>query len=357
MTASAHSWLIYGANGYTARLVARRAVERGHMPILAGRRAAAVESAAAIHGLPTRIFDLADPAQVRDALAGVAVVAHCAGPFSATSRPMLDGCLATGTHYVDITGEIAVFEAAHARDAEARTAGVVVCPGVGFDVMPTDCVAAALHEAVPGASHLALGFDTASGLSAGTAKTSVEALKIGGQILRHGRLIHAPLGSLCRTIDFGRGVKHSVAIPWGDLATARFTTGIPDIEVYVPMPRAVALALRLTDPLRPLLESEIVQRWLKAAIARRVAGPSASARVAAPTWVWGEATGPDGRSAVARVRTANAYDVTAAGVVVAVEHLLARGGGGGFFTPSQLLGPRCVEQLPGSSRIEITEGD
>lgn len=356
MPVSAHTWLIYGANGYTARLVARRAVERGHVPILAGRSRAAVESAAAIHGLPTLVFDLADPAQVRDALAGVAVVAHCAGPFSATSRPMIDGCLATGTHYVDITGEIAVFEEAHARDEAARSAGIVVCPGVGFDVIPTDCVAATLHQVLPGASRLALGFDTESGLSAGTAKTSVEALRLGGQIRRHGHLTSVPLGSLRRTIDFGRGTKHAVAIPWGDLATARFTTGMSEIEVYVPMPRAVALALRCADPLRPLLGSEVAQRWLKAAIERRMTGPSASARAAQPTWVWGEARDARGRTAVARLRTANAYDVTAAGVVFAVEHLLARDGGGGFFTPSQLLGPRCVERFPGSSRIEIEGG-
>lgn len=353
MPVPAHTWLIYGANGYTGRLVVSRAMERGLTPILAGRNPAAIESAAANHGLPARVCDLADPAGLRAALAGVAVVAHCAGPFSATSRPLIDACLATGTHYLDITGEIDVFEAAHARDAEARSAGIVICPGVGFDVIPTDCLAATLHEALPTAVQIALGFDTGSGLSAGTAKTSVESLKIGGQIRRHGRLVRVPLGSKRRVIDFGRGRKHAVAIPWGDLATAGFSTGIPDIEVYVPMPRAVALALRLAEPFRPLLGTAAAQRWLKDLIERRVTGPSAPARAAAPTWVWGEAHDPDGHTAVARVRTANAYDVTAAGVVLAVEHLLSREGRGGFFTPSQLLGPRCIEHLPGSSRIEV----
>ncbi|MCH2899060.1 hypothetical protein K3W01_15090, partial [Listeria monocytogenes] len=77
----------------------------------------------------------------------------------ATSTPMIAACRAAGTHYVDITGEIAVFEQAPAGDAEAREAGIVVCPGVGFDVIPTDCLAACLKEALPDAQRLALGFD------------------------------------------------------------------------------------------------------------------------------------------------------------------------------------------------------
>jgi len=352
----ANPWLIYGAAGYTGRLVTEAAVARGHAPLLGGRDAVALGALAREHALEARVFPLDDPRGAREALAGVAVVAHCAGPFSATSAAMLDACLATETHYVDITGEIAVFEAAFTRHDAARAAGVVVCPGVGFDVIPTDCVAACLKESLPDATRLALGFDTTSGMSAGTAKTSVEALKVGSQVRRDGRLVRVPLGGRTRTIDFGRGPRHAVAIPWGDLATAYRTTGIPTIEVFVPMPRAATIALRLADALRGPLAAEGVQAWLKAAITRRVRGPATAARASSPTWVWGEATASDGRTAVARLRTANVYDVTAAGVVMAVEHLLARTGPGGFFTPSQLMGSRCIEQLPGSGRIEIAPG-
>ncbi len=126
---------------------------------------------------------------------------------------MIAACRAAGTHYVDITGEIAVFEQAHAGDAEAREAGIVVCPGVGFDVIPTDCLAACLKEALPDAQRLALGFDTGSGLSTGTAKTSVEGLKFGGKIRENGRLRDVPLGYKRRDIDFGRGLRHAVTIP------------------------------------------------------------------------------------------------------------------------------------------------
>jgi short subunit dehydrogenase-like uncharacterized protein len=344
-------WMIYGANGYTGRLVTDLAVAQGHRPVLAGR-SPEVAAIAAARGLTSRVFDLRDPTTVRDTIAGCRVVAHCAGPFSATSRPVIDACLAAGADYVDITGEIDVFEAAWRRDEEARSRGTVICPGVGFDVIPTDCLAAMLADALPGATSLALGFDTASGLSAGTARTTVEALPAGGRIRRAGRLQTMPLGSLTRTIDFGRGPRHATAIPWGDVATAFATTGIPNIEVYVPMPRVAAFMIRCAQPLRRLFAVAGVQRALQA-LAKRTAGPSATARGTSPTWVWGEARDAAGRTAVARLRTANGYDVTAHGVIMAVEHLLSREGPGGFFTPSRLFGPRCVEQLPGSSAITV----
>lgn len=339
--------MIYGATGYTGRLVAALAVAHGHRPVLAGR-SPGVAALAATHGLPSRVFDLHDPAKVAEALAGCRVVAHCAGPFSATSRPMIDACLAAGVHYLDITGEIDVLEAALRRHEEALAAGVVVCPGAGFDVIPTDCLAATLAEALPGATRLALGFDTASGMSAGTARTTLAALPNGGRVRRGGRLETIPLGSLTRSIDFGRGPRHAVAIPWGDVATAFATTGIPSIEVYVPMPRAAALLLRACHPLRRVLGGGWLER-----LAGRIAGPDAEARAGAPTWVWGEASDAAGRIAVARVRTANVYDVTAHGVLMTVGHLLTLEGPGGFFTPSRLMGPRCVERLPGSGTIHL----
>jgi short subunit dehydrogenase-like uncharacterized protein len=350
------TFLIYGANGYTGSLVTEAARSRGLAPILAGRRASAVAAVAARTGLESRGFHLMDPASAREAIRDVAVVANCAGPFSATSRAMIDACLATGTHYVDITGEVAVFEAAHARDAEARRSGVVVCPGVGFDVIPTDCVAAVLSEALPDATHLALGFDTDSGVSKGTAKTVVEGLRTGCLVREGGRLVPVPLGSRRRRIDFGRGLRHAVVIPWGDVSTAFATTGIPNIEVYFAVPWAVSIGMRFVEPLRGWLAGHRAQAWLTARAERTVRGPDETERRRKRTWVWGEARNADGRIATARVETANAYDVTVEGVLLAVKHLLGSTDLGGFMTPTQLLGKRCVESLPGSGRITVETG-
>src|SRR5947209_408702 len=134
-------WLLYGANGYTGELVARLAKARDEKPVLAGRNAEAVAQLAATHGFAHRAFGLDDAAAIDAGLDGITVVLHCAGPFSRTAKPMVDACLRNGVHYLDITGEVDVFEACAARSDEARARKVMVMPGVGFDVVPTDCLA------------------------------------------------------------------------------------------------------------------------------------------------------------------------------------------------------------------------
>jgi short subunit dehydrogenase-like uncharacterized protein len=342
--------MLYGANGYTGELIAREAVRRGHRPILAGRSPTGVRALATELGLEARVFplDAVDPAT---SLAGVSLVLHCAGPFSATAAPMIRACLAARAHYLDITGEVAVFELAQQLDAAARDAGVVVCPGVGFDVVPTDCVALALKEALPEATHLALGFDGRSSWSRGTARTMVEGLGQGGCVRERGVLRAVPLGFRDRRIDFGSGEKLAMTIPWGDVSTAFHTTGIPNIEAYVPISPARLRALRRLNRLRWLLGWPVVQRWLKRRVDRQPPGPGADERAATPTCVWGEARDAAGRCVTARVQTANGYSVTVNAALGVVERLLARPAAPGATTPARLMGARYVETLPGSGAL------
>lgn len=348
------AWLIYGVTGYTGNLVVEAARARGLAPIVAGRSREGVAACATCHGLEPRIFDLADVAAAREALTGVRVVANCAGPFSATARQLIDACLATGAHYCDVTGEIAVFEAAQTRHAEAVAAGVVICPGVGFDVIPTDCVATTLAATLPSATRLALAFDAGHGMSAGTARTILEGLPRGCLVREDGRIVTVRLGSRTRTIDLGTGPATTMAIPWGDVATAFYSTGIPTIEVFVPVPPLVPRVLGWLDPWRSVLARPHVQRWLDRQLGRWVRGPDAAARSRRRACVWGEVRDAAGRVATARVETANVYDVTVEGVLLAAQHLRAYDGRGGFFTPAQLLGPRCVERLSGSGPIVVS---
>lgn len=344
--------MIYGANGFTGRLVAAEAVARRLRPILAGRRAAPIAALAAEHGLAARTFDLADTEAARAALEGVAVVANCAGPFSATSRPFIDACLATGTHYLDITGEIDVFVAARSRDAEARTASVALCPGVGFDVVPTDCLAAVLAEALPDADRLALGFAVAGMPSPGTARTMVEGLGKGCRVRENGEIIRVPYAHRIRKIDFGKGETLAVAIPWGDIATAYFTTGIPRIEVYVPTSVPALALMRLANILRPVLALELVQNLLQR-WARTAKGPPEADLLGETSYVWGEASNASGITRTARVKTPNGYRFTASATVMAIAHVLASRPAGGYYTPSQLMGPRYVEQVAGVAPISV----
>jgi short subunit dehydrogenase-like uncharacterized protein len=344
--------MIYGANGFAGRLIVKEAIACGMRPILAGRSAAPIEALATEHGLVGRVFDLSDIEATRAALADVVVIVNCAGPFSATSRPLIDACLATGTHYLDITGEIDVFVAARSLDEPARVAKVVICPGVGFDVVPTDCLAAVLKQALPDATHLALGFDVSTVPSRGTARTMVAGLGLGGRIRANGEIVAVPFAYRRRRIDFGKGETSAMTIPWGDVATAYFTTGIADIETFAATPHAAIVAASMLNWVRPVLASEFVQNLLLRFVGS--AEGQTEAQLAAETaYIWGEATNDSGTTRTARTTTPNGYRFTAAATTMAIAHVLARSPAGGYYTPSQLMGTRCVERVAGVAPIVI----
>ncbi|QOC21276.1 saccharopine dehydrogenase NADP-binding domain-containing protein [Wenzhouxiangella sp. AB-CW3] len=339
-------WMIYGANGYTGELCAREAVERGLRPVLAGRREEAVAGLASELGLEFRVFALDDADAVRRGLDGMPLVLHCAGPFSATSRPMVDGCLATGTHYLDITGEISVYQACHEREEEARAAGVILMPGVGFDIVPTDCLSAMLKQRLPDASELTLAFEAGGGPSPGTAKTSFEGLTQGGKIRRGGRLESVPLAFRTRDIPFAEGPRHGMTIPWGDVYTAYVSTGIPDVEVYLAVPPRVATRIRRMNKLRWLLALPPLKKAIMRRIERKTPGPDDDKRASTVSRVWGEVRNKSGQSVSAELHTPNGYDLTVdASVSIAAEVLGREAIEPGYFTPSLLLGADYVTHL------------
>jgi short subunit dehydrogenase-like uncharacterized protein len=303
--------------------------------------------------LEAQVFDL-DPASLGGQIKGFGLVLNCAGPFSSTAAPMMEACLAAGAHYLDITGEISVFEQAQSLNDRAMAAGVVLCPGVGFDVIPTDCVAAALKAALPDATHLALGFDTRSDFSPGTAKTSVEGLAQGGKVRQDGTIVTVPLAYEVRRIDFGDGEKDAMTIPWGDVSTAFHTTGIPNIKVFIPGSPGMIKGVKRANLVRPLLGLKLVQVFLKARIAKTIKGPSEEKRARKPSYVWGEVVNARGEMRTARIRTANGYSLTVTGSLAVVEFLMSGMPPGGAYTPSKLVGPDLVERLPGSDKLHIT---
>jgi len=354
-------WMIYGANGYSGELIAREAQRRGLKPLLAARNAATLQQLAESLGFEHRALALDDAAALRHALRDVGLVLNCAGPFSATSAPMLEACLTQGAHYLDITGEIDVFAHAHAQDARAQAAGIVLCPGCGFDVVPTDCLAAQLKALLPTADRLVLAFEAGGGPSPGTALTSVEGLGKGGRVRVGGELRRVPLAWKQRDFERpdaqGKMLRRSaMTIPWGDVFTAFISTGIGDIEVYLALsPSTIANARRLRV-LRPVLALPVMQRWMKRRVSRRVQGPTAATRDATDTHVWGEARDGFGREVALRLRTPNGYALTATAAVGIVQRMLAAGDvGSGYRTPSQLMGADYVLTLPGVERFAREE--
>ncbi|MFC3210124.1 saccharopine dehydrogenase family protein [Planomicrobium okeanokoites] len=343
-------WLIYGAYGYTGELIAREAKKRGWNPVLAGRNPDKLKPLGKELELETRVFPVGPSAA--ENLSDIALVLHCAGPFQKTSGPMIKACLEAGADYMDITGEISVFEHSFAQDAKAKEAGITICSGVGFDVIPTDCTALKLKELLPDASSLSLGFDSDSGISPGTFKTMIEGMGSGSAERQNGQLIPVPIGSQHRTIDFGRGSRSAMGIPWGDVSTAFHTTGIPNIATWIPMKKSRIFGARIFGSAGAILALPAVQKALKNLVNRRVKGPDETRRAGAPAYIWGEARNEDGVAKTVRIKTANVYDLTVYGALESVSRLLEGEFPKGSYTPAMLFGSGLVEELPGSGNFE-----
>ncbi|MFB6084451.1 MAG: trans-acting enoyl reductase family protein [Halorientalis sp.] len=345
--------LVYGSYGYTGELIAEEATERGLDPVLAGRDERKLAEQAADLNRETAAFDLDDRAAVRDALSGVDAVLNCAGPFVETYEPMVEAAIETGTHYLDITGEFDVFRAVAGYDDRASEAGVMVMSGVGFDVVPTDCLAAHLADRLPEATHLALAFKGLADLSPGTMKTMLNYVGEGGYVRRDGLLESVPAAYKTREIDFGSGERSAVTVPWGDVVTGYHTTGIPNIEVYMAVPEPAIWAMRGTRPVAPLLDIGPVKSTLQQVVDAVVTGPGERTRERGRSYVWGEVTDEEGGRAVSRLETPETYELTVHSSLEIAERVLDGDAPAGYRTPAGAYGPDLVLDLPGVEREDV----
>ena len=352
VAATADPLLIYGATGYSGRLIVEAARSVGLHPILAGRDAGKLAALATPLGLEWRAAPLGEPARIDATLRDVRVVLHAAGPFSHTARPMLEACLRAGVHYLDISGEIAVIEALARRDASARQRGIMVMPAVGFDVVPSDCLAAHVARRVPGAERLALGLTGFSFLTRGSAKTLVEAVDAGvGR--RGGAITRLPLGSRHRGFDYGDGPRPSLNVSWGDVATAYYTTDIPNIETYVEATPLVQGTLAGARYLGWLLRMAPWQAVMRAATDLLPEGPGDAERVAARMTIVAEAEDGAGRRARARLVTPESYSFTGVTAAAIASRALAGDVEPGFQTPARVYGSDFVLGFAGVVREDL----
>ncbi|HUE39917.1 MAG TPA: NAD(P)H-binding protein, partial [Candidatus Binatia bacterium] len=334
--------LIYGATGYSGRLITEAAVALGLAPVLSARNRDALAAVAAAVGLECRVAELSEPNQLDEALRGITVVLHAAGPFSQTSPPMLEACLRCHAHYLDITGEISVIESLVHANARARSAGIMVMPAVGFDVVPSDCMAAHVTSRLPGASSLVLALTGLVSATPGSAKTLVEQAGHSVRVRRGGKIASIAAGSVSRWFDYGDGPRCSMNISWGDVASAFYTTGIPNIDVFyeaTPALRGMLLASRYASW---MLRSAPWQASLAATMNFLPQGPTDAQRAAAQMVIVAEARDDRGRCARARLRTPEAYTFTATTAAAVARRVLRGDLEIGFQTPARVYGADWV---------------
>ena len=346
------SFLIYGASGYTGKLIVELSVKRGLKPVLAGRTESKIKPLAEKFGLEYLIFGIDDIEEVVPNITKFPLVLNCAGPFTRTAKPMVEACLIAKTHYLDITGEIEVFEMIKSYDAKAKNSEIIMMPGVGFDVVPTDCMAKYLSTKLPDATHLELAFTSVGGsISHGTVTTMVESLGNKGFIRENGLMNSKPTGYKGKWIDFGRLRQFAMTIPWGDISTAFTTTGIPNIETYAGASKSAYYLMKLQFLFNPILRTKFVKNLLQKYVDEKITGPNESHFQNGKSLIYGKVTNAKGKIIEGRIETLEGYRLTAEASVLITQKVLDLKGISGYKTPAGLFGHELILEIEGSKFI------
>jgi short subunit dehydrogenase-like uncharacterized protein len=348
------TFLIYGSYGYTGQLIVDRALQEGLRPILAGRDEKKLRAQAETADLAYRVFSLNETSKLDAVLQEVEAVLHCAGPFVYTFRQMAEACLRTKRHYVDISGEIPGFEALAQMDAQAKAAGIMLLPGAGFDVVPSDCLAAHVKQRLPNARHFRLFVrGVGAGVSRGTARSAIENMHRQGMIRRNGSLVQVPPAWNVREQDFGQGYTRVVSIGWGDVSTAYYSTGIPNIETYFYFPEIAISFLRWMRLIGPLLSNRVAKGILKSLLKLFPPGPEEERRKKGRSVLIGEATSQNGGRVASKLITPEGYTCTALTTVEIMKRISNGDYTTGFQTPSLAYGKDFIMQFPGVQRQDL----
>lgn len=351
-TSMKNSCILYGATGYTGTLIARLAKEKDIPIILAGRSEPKLKQLAFELGFDYRVFDLNDHKTICDNIRAFQVVLHAAGPFRHTAAQMMNACIAEKVHYTDITGEIEVFEMAKSLNEAASKAEIMLLPGIGFDVVPTDCMAQYLYKLLPDATHLQLAFAMEGGrISHGTAITMAENLGSPGAMRKNGKIVAIPAGINTMNVPFHSGkFRFCMSIPWGDISTAYHSTGIQNIETFMAIKPSLYRSNKFIQRYAgSILRSKIVKKLVKFYINSIPAGPSEEERQKGSSHVWGKVWNEKGMEIQARYSVPEGYTFTAMSALHIVQKILVGEVLLGFKTPSAAYGELLVKEICGEN--------
>ena len=343
---------IYGAYGYTGKIIVEVATKNGHKPLIGGRNKELTEALAKQYQLDYEVFSVDAEEDWNRVLGEVDLLINCAGPFALTVEKILPLCLKNQVHYLDITGEIEVFSYIASLHKEAITSNIVLMPGVGFDVVPTDCLSAKLKERLPDGDQLVLAFQGNSGLSRGTALSMARRYHNGGMIRQNGKLINVPIAHEVKEIEFGAMKRLCMTIPWGDVYTAFYTTGIPNIKVFTGVSQKTLDSLLKFKKYKWAAKTALVQWMMRKIIRSKVKGPSLENRQTKLTYLWGQITNSAGKSVALEMQTMESYQLTAFTAVKAAEEVLAGKVEPGYRTPAGAFGSDFIDQF---DKYQLTE--
>ncbi len=345
------SWMIYGANGYTGNLLATEAKKNGLKPIISGRSKEKIVPIAEKLDFDYLIFDLNDERKLIDIFKDQSLILNAAGPFKYTSKSIVDACLKSKTHYLDITGEVPVFEENFKLHKQAIKANIAIISGVGFDVVPTDCMASYISHKIDNPVQLDIGVAGVNSLSRGTLKTMIEYFSTGNLIRRNGNLMAKKKGEYLNKIRFFDKQRKVTAVTWGDLATAFRTTSIPNITTYMPPPSGL-LKLMNSPEINPDGNLQTIDKEkVFSLIEKKVYGPEEQVRLEGKSQIWVSVSNDSGNKAEAWLETIESYRLTAISGIKAVKKVLELDLKG-TLTPSQAFGQDFILEFPDTKRFD-----
>ncbi|KAL3467107.1 hypothetical protein BJX64DRAFT_283833 [Aspergillus heterothallicus] len=324
--------LIYGATGYTGRLATQHAKELG-INMVVGGRSEATKTFASELGLPSRLFDLADPERIDAALDGISVLLNCAGPFYRTAEPLINACIRNKVHYLDVAAELDSYKLAEKHDTAAKAATVMLLPGCGGSVAMLGCLAGHAISRVENPSRIDISLYVAGSMSRGSAISASENLTAECLQVADGELVPQEATKMVQ-LDFDNGagpvMNYPVTLP--DLITLRRSTQVASMRTFV---HAAGDAFPTGD------------------LAALPDGPTAEQRDAASYHAVIVVETVDGAAKRSVLHTVNGYTFTGKASVEGAKRVLAGAVKAGFQTPAEVFGSRFVEVVKGSRIVDF----
>jgi short subunit dehydrogenase-like uncharacterized protein len=330
--------LIYGATGYTGKLFANYLLANNYKPILAARSDKVISIGKELN-CETRIFSVDN---VQENLKDIAILVNLAGPFIKTQNGLIEACIQSKTHYLDIAGEFPEMENAFQYDKQAKNKNIVVIPAAGFGVVPTDIAAKMAADRITDPTHLTIAYATEGGASRGTLYTVLKDIDKAGVIIRNGKKEVAK--PAMKELEFQVGKKRVKAFynPWrADLFTAQKSTGIQNIETYTVFPGFVV----------KMMKGKLL--WLKNLMLKRVIkwmpeGPNSRQLKNGRTCILAIAKNEKGNESRIEITGPEAYVFTITCLLNLIEKIKTNTELSGVVSPS-IFGNEIIEKIEGVS--------
>jgi short subunit dehydrogenase-like uncharacterized protein len=337
---------VYGATGYTGRLVAAELQRRDMQIVLSGRdpqRLREIAGDLSLTGAEFRAATIDHEAGLVSAFRDCDAVVNCAGPFISFGAPVVRAAIAAGCHYVDTSAEqLHVKRTFDTASEDAQRAGITVIPAMGYDIVPGDFIAHVTGQRVEPIDRLVLGNGTARfDMTRGTMRSALMLMR-GGDV-RYENGAWRPGGGRIRRarMQFPRDAKPTPMVKFagGEVISIPRHLVVRDVEVSMRSdavaPRAFAFAVPAMTRIMSLMLRTPLRAGLDRLVGRLPEGPETDARQSAAFSFVAEAVGEDGRKARGTIEGTDIYGITAVIAAEGVRRLVQDGAPAGVRAPAE----------------------